>query len=214
MPALSFTVERAEPVRFAAAPTLAFTLRIDNAGGEAIRSLALDAQIRIAATRRAYDAAAQARLADVFGEPERWSTTLHGLFWTRTTLIVPAFGERTTVSLPIACTYDFDVAASRYPDALADGAIPLDFLFSGSVFYTDAAAVLRVERIAWDREAAFELPVRTWKEALEQHFPDTAWVRLRRDTFARLAAYRARRALPTWEAALEALLARDAEVAA
>ena len=41
---------------------------------------------------------------------------------------------------------------------------------------------------------------------MERHFPGAAWLRLRRETFDRLAAYRARNALRSWEEALERLI--------
>ncbi|HZP40403.1 MAG TPA: DUF6084 family protein [Candidatus Binatia bacterium] len=206
MPALSFAVDRAEAVRFAAAPTLAFTLGI--AATAPVRSIALDAQIRIAVGRRAYDPATQARLVDVFGEPARWATTLHDLFWARAAVVVGAFDGRTAVEVPVPCTYDFDVAAAKYLHALGDGEIPLALLFSGTVFYLDGEGRLRAERIPWDCEAAFRLPVRTWKAAVEQHFPHSAWLRIDRDVFGRLSAYRARRALATWDDTVDALLRR------
>jgi hypothetical protein len=41
---------------------------------------------------------------------------------------------------------------------------------------------------------------------MERSFGDAPWLRLRRDVFDRLYAYRARHALGTWEATVEALL--------
>jgi hypothetical protein len=48
--------------------------------------------------------------------------------------------------------------------------------------------------------------VRVWREALDRAFPGTAWIRVRRDVFDRLQAYKSTRALLTWDAALEELL--------
>ncbi len=47
---------------------------------------------------------------------------------------------------------------------------------------------------------------------MERYFPNSAWLRLRKDTFDRLYRYRVRASLPTWEDALERLL-RAAEEA-
>ena len=210
VPDLDFGVEAADVLRYAAAPTLAFRVRIASRGGEAIRSLALTTQVRIAVTRRSYDERAQARLVELFGDPSRWSQTLRSLLWTHTTLFVPAFTGSTLVEMPVTCTYDFDVAATKYFHALADGDVPLEFLFSGTVFYT-APQGLQTARIPWDKEAQFRLPVRLWKEMMEHYFPGTAWLRLRTDTFDRLYAYKAERALASWEDAIEALLAADEE---
>lgn len=38
------------------------------------------------------------------------------------------------------------------------------------------------------------------------HFPNSAWVRVRRDTFDALCRYRSERALPTWDDAFDAML--------
>ncbi len=208
VPDLEFEVEDAHVLRYAAAPTLVFRLRIGALGGDVIRSLALTTQIRIAVTRRSYDEPTQRRLVELFGDPSRWSQTLRSLLWTHTTLFVPAFTGSTVVEMPLACTYDFDVAATKYFHALAEGEVPLEFLFSGTVFYATGQG-LQTARIPWDKEAQFRLPVRRWKEMMDHYFPGTAWLRLRTDTFDRLYAYKAERGLASWEDAIEALLAAD-----
>jgi Family of unknown function (DUF6084) len=204
LPRLEFAVEGAEAARFAAAPTIAFELRIGS--DMPVRSLSLNTQIRIVPARRAYDAEDEGRLLDLFGARERWGDSLRSFLWANATLLVPPFTGSTLVELPLACTYDLDVAASKYFDALRDGDVPLELLFSGTVFYLGQAGALRTAQIPWECEAQFRLPVRVWKEAIEHHFPGTAWLRLRRDVFDRLVAYKAKRTLPTWEAAIEELL--------
>jgi hypothetical protein len=204
MAELAFTVVDAARVEYAAVPTLRFALRIDSP--EPVRSILLDTQIQIAARRRAYDASAHDRLFELFGATADWGTTLRTLLWTRTTLVVPAFTGSTTVDVPVACSYDLEVAASRYLDALADGDVPLEFLFSGSVFAGGPGGALQVTRLSWDHEAEFRLPVAVWRETMERYFHGTAWLRLRKDAFDRLAAYKSRHALATWEDALDALL--------
>ena len=55
MPDLTFQVEKAEPLPFAAAPQLIFKVRIGNIPeDEAIHSIALRCQIRIEPARRSY----------------------------------------------------------------------------------------------------------------------------------------------------------------
>jgi Family of unknown function (DUF6084) len=102
------------------------------------------------------------------------------------------------------------VASAKYLAALGDGDIPLELLFSGTVFYAAPGGALQVSRISWSAEAAHRLPVRVWREAIDGHFPHSAWLRLDRDAFDRLAAFKAARTLPSWEAALDLLL-QDAE---
>jgi hypothetical protein len=206
LPQLAFAVTGAAPLAHAAVPTLRFSLRIDSRDGRAIRSILLDTQIQIAARRRRYEPGEQERLFELFGPPAGWGTALRTLLWARTTLVVPPFAQSTEVELPVVCSYDLEVAASRYLDALDGGEVPLEFLFSGSVFYAGAGGALQTARLSWNHEAGYRLPVSVWKETLERYFRGTAWLRLRKDSFDRLAAYKSRHALPTWEDALDRLL--------
>jgi hypothetical protein len=200
--ALGFSVVGAARVEHAAVPTLRFALRVQSE--VPVRSVLLDVQVQIAARRRGYDAAAHDRLFELFGPVADWGTTLRTLLWTRTTLVVPGFDGSTTVDLDVPCSYDLEVAASRYLDALSDGVVPLEFLFSGSVFYEQDGA-LQTTRLSWESEAAYALPVSVWKETMERYFRGTAWVRLSKDSFDRLSAYKSRNALATWDDALASL---------
>jgi hypothetical protein len=204
-PELVFAVEDAAVLRHAAAPTLAFRVRVD-AGAATVRSLMLAMQVRIDVTRRAYDAPTQERLVELFGEPSRWGQTLRSLLWTHATALVPPFTGRAVVEVPLSCTYDFDVAAAKYLHAVRDGEVPLLFLFSGTVFYAGPAG-LQVARIGWDSEAGYRMPAGLWREMMDHYFPGSGWLRLGADTFDRLYAFKARRALASWDEAVEALLA-------
>lgn len=206
VPQLSFRIRGAAAERYSAAPTLNFALGIERAGGGPVRSILLDVQVQIAARRRAYGEAEQAWLVELFGTPDRWGTTLRTLLWTRTTLVVPPFSDSTEVTLPLACSYDLEVNAASYLSGLEDGEVPLEFLFSGSVFYAGPGGMLQTARIAWDREAEYRLPVRVWREAMDRHFPGAAWLRLGRPAFDRLRAYKAEHGLRTLEDAVERLM--------
>jgi hypothetical protein len=205
VPELGFTVLDARSAEHAAAPTLTFVLEIRAAGRE-IRSVLLDVQIQIAARQRPYGEASQERLLELFGAPARWGTTLRTLPWLRTTVVVPPFADAAIVELAVPCTYDLEVTAARYFAALDDGEIPLEFLFSGSVFFSTPQGTLQTVRIAWDSDVDFRLPVAVWREAMERHFPHSAWLRLGRDSYDRLCAYKARHAHASWEAAIDSLL--------
>jgi Family of unknown function (DUF6084) len=209
VPDLNFEVVHAEVLPFAAVPSLLFKLRIENLEEEPVRSVALNTQIRISATRRHYEATEQERLLELFGEPSRWKDTLRSLLWTHTVLQVPPFSGSTVVDMPVPCTYDLEVVAAKYFYALDDGEVPLEFLFSGTVFYVGEGGWLQTARISWEKEAEFRLPVRLWKDTMEHYFPNSAWIRLRKDAFDRLYSYKARKGFPTWEAAVEALVSID-----
>jgi hypothetical protein len=205
IPELVFTVQDAERLAHAAVPTLRFALHVDS-GGASVRSIQLDVQIRIAARRRRYDPAATDRLFELFGPRADWGANLNSLLWTHTTLVVPPFTASTTIDLPVTCTYDLEVAASRYLDALSDGEVPLEFLFRGAMFYSGPDGRLQTARISWAAESEYRLPVAVWKETMDHHFPGTAWLRVDKDSFDRLCTYKSSRALPTWAAVFDELL--------
>lgn len=205
---LSFAVEGADRVQHAAAPTVRFAVRVSAAEGRAIRSVLLDTQIQIAARRRRYDAAAEEKLFELFGAPAGWGSALRTLPWTRVTSVVPPFTGSTLVDVQVPCSYDLHVVASRYFDALEGGAVPLEFMFSGTVFAAGPGGMLQATRISWESDAEFRFPVALWRETMERYFRGTAWLRVRKDAFDRLAAYKAREALPTWDDAIESLLER------
>ncbi len=211
MPDLDFGIEGAEVLEYAAVPSLLFKLRVENLEEEPIRSVSLNTQVRIAATQRHYDTAEQQRLLEIFGAPHRWGQTLRSLLWAHTTLQVPRFSGSTVVDMPIPCTYDMEVIGSKYFHALEDGEVPLEFLFSGTVFYAAEGGRLQIARISWEKEAEFRLPVQLWRETMERYFPNSAWLRLRKDAFDRLYDYKVSRGFPTWEAAVESLLSASEE---
>jgi hypothetical protein len=212
MPELNFRVEGAQAVPYGATPMLAFKVRVTNTGGEeAIHTVALRAQIQIEVTRRHYSAGEQSKLVDLFGEPERWGQTLRNMLWTHAIVMVPPFAKETVVDLEVPCTFDFNVAATKYFHGLAEGDLPLNFLFSGTVFYADASDHLQVAPISWDKEAKFSLPLNVWKDVIDHYYPNSAWLYLRRDVFDRLYQYKVRHGIPTWEQVIERVLSGTEE---
>jgi Family of unknown function (DUF6084) len=213
MPDLGFHVEGAEAASFSATPTIAFKLRITNVNsGEAIHSVALRCQIQVEVTRRRYAPEEQQKLRDLFGETDRWSQTLRNILWTHAGVNVPAFDNATMVDLPVPCTFDFNVAATKYFHGLSDGEVPLCLMFSGSVFYSQDGGGMQVAPISWDKEARFRLPVKVWRDMMDTYYPNSAWLCLRRDVFERLYDYKVRNGIPTWEEALENMLAAEEAV--
>jgi len=208
MPDLNFSVEGAEPVPFAAAPVIALKLRLTNTdAGQTIHTVALRAQIQIEATRRRYTDTEKAKLADLFGEPDRWSRTLRSMLWTHSNVVIPSFAGSTVADLQVPCTFDFNVAATKYFHGVDAGDIPLNLLFSGTVFYALPDGTLQVAPIPWEKEARFRLPVQVWRKMMDEYYPHSAWLAIHRDVFERLYEFKIRHGIPTWEEALERLLA-------
>jgi hypothetical protein len=214
MPDLSFQIEGASVLPFAAAPTLAFRLQVRNASAnETIHTIALRCQIQIEVTRRRYTPEEQERMLDLFGTPDRWSQTLRSLLWTNLNMVIPAFaGDSTVADLHVPCTFDFNVAATKYFAGLTEGDIPLNILFSGTVFYAPPDCGLQVAPISWEQEANFKLPVKVWREMMDFYYPNSVCISLRRDVFDRLYRYKMQHGIPTWEDALEEVLPMEVAV--
>jgi uncharacterized protein DUF6084 len=211
MPDLHFAVEGAEATPNTVTPQITFKLRINNSEIQPVHSIALRVQVQIEPVRRRYTAQEQQNLKELFGEPERWSTSLHPLLWANVNLNLSGFAGETLVDLLVPCTFDFNVAVTKYIYGLENGELPISFLFSGTVFYAGTVG-LQVAQIPWDREAAYRLPVRVWKEMMDRYYPNSAWIALRRDVFERLYEFKSRHGLATWEQVLERMMGLTAGV--
>jgi len=210
MSELVFECLDARPERYAAVPTIVLRLRLSEVTGERIHTIALRCQIRIEPQLRRYGPQEAERLADLFGETSRWSDTLKPLQFTNLSVMVGGFTGATEFDLPVPCTYDFEVAASKYLHALGDGEVPLLLLFSGTIF-TKGLSGFSVSQVPWHKEATYRLPVSVWREIMDRFFPGAGWIRVRRDTLDTLQRFKAIRALPTWDDALEALFKEAGE---
>jgi len=206
---------RAEP--YAAVPTLMLRLRITTAAAAELGSgpaagpvhaIALRCQIRIEPQRRGYDPVEEERLYELFGTAPGWGDALRPFLWTHVATTVGGFTGSTEIDLPVECSYDLEVAGAKYLHALGDdGEVPLLLLFSGTVFRRGVdGAGFATEPVAWDSMASYRLPVAVWRSMIDLYFPGTAWLRLPRPTIDALQRFKAQRALPTWEQAIEQLL--------
>ena len=48
--------------------------------------------------------------------------------------------------------------------------------------------------------------VALWQEMIQRYYPNSAWIRLRKDVFDQLYQYKATHAFPTWEEVVDHLL--------
>jgi hypothetical protein len=211
MPDLSFEIISAEVAPYSVVPLLIFKMRIVNEEEEQIQNVNLRCQIMLTVTQRRYNADEKAKLKELFGEPERWGKTLRTFLWTNVNTVVPRFTGSTTIDLPVPCSYDFEVVSTKYFNALEDGEIPLNFLFSGTMFYEGEGGNLQIGQISWSKEANYRLPVAQWKDAIASAFPNTAWIRLQKDVFDQLYQYKITHGLITWEDVLTRLLRASGE---
>lgn len=211
MPDLSFQIEGADAPSNVAAPLINFQVRVTDAEKMPIHSVALRVQVQLEPVRRRYTPAEQEHLKELFGEPERWSKSVHPLLWTNLNVNVSAFDGSTVFSVPVPCTFDFNIAITKYIYGLEAGEIPVTLLFSGTVFHAGRMG-LQIAQIPWDRDASYRLPIHLWKEMMDLHYPNSAWLCLRRDVFEKLYSFKAQHGIPTWEQTLERILPQAEEV--
>jgi hypothetical protein len=204
---LTFTVEDVAAEQFSVTPRLIARIGIAAGNEEPIQAIALRCQIRIEPLRRPYSDEEAEGLVDLFGPRERWANTQRTFLWQHTTAMVQGFSGATEIALPLECTYDFEVAASKYLHALRDGAIPLLFLFSGTIFVPGERG-FSVRQVSWECEAQHAMPVKVWNDLTRLHYPNAGWVRLGHDTVAALAAYKSARGMLDFEEAVTTLLAQ------
>jgi hypothetical protein len=195
----------ARPSAQTASPGVTFRLQIDDPSEVPVYAIALRCQVRIEPRGRRYAKDEQQRLYELFGDVSQWDRTLQGVTWSQSSIMVPSFDRRIEVDLPVACTYDLEIACAKYLNAIRTGDIPLLFLFSGTVFKGHKGAI-SVEPVPWDLSATFRMPSDVWHAAMEQFFPGGGWIRLQRETIDRLQAFRGRRAVVTWDEAIDELL--------
>jgi hypothetical protein len=205
MTEVTFAVLEVAPEPYAVTPILTARVGVAAVGDEPIHAIALRCQVRIDPVRRPYTDEEASGLIDLFGPRERWSTTQHTFLWQHAAAMVQGFSGTTQTNLPLECTYDFEVASAKYLHALRDGAVPLQFLFSGTVF-TQGPKGFAVQQVPWDREDRYDMPVSVWRDLIQQHYPNTGWLRLDHDTIDALASYRSTRGLLSFDDSIASLL--------
>lgn len=206
-PEPEFAVLGVRTVRYAASPMLALDLQVTEPAGGQVYMIALTIQLMIEPARRTYDDATRARLVELFGAPERWSVTTRSLVWAQLDVVVPAFTGSTTVSVPIACSYDQELAAAKYLHSLPDGVAPLALHFNGTIYYRDEHGSLQMVLVPWTKSIDFRMPVSVWRDTIDHYYPNTSWMALRTHTLEALQRQKVDRGLPTLDACVQALLA-------
>jgi hypothetical protein len=202
---VDFTCTEVVADRYAAGPTVVLRMRAEERTGVRVHALALRCQVRIEPLRRHYNDREAARVVDLFGDRARWGRTMQPLQLAFLAQVLPGFTGDCSFELPLPLSYDVEVAAHKYLAGLEEATVPLLLLFSGQVF-TGVPGSIAVEPVPWHKEAVARLPVTVWREAMDAHFPDQAWLRVSRSTHDRLAAYRGRHGLLGWDDVLHRLL--------
>jgi hypothetical protein len=206
VPEPEFEVLSARTVRYAAAPMLAIDLQVSEPSGRPVYMMALTIQVMIDPARRRYDDATREKLLELFGEPERWSVTTRSLVWCQLDVLVPAFTGSTVVAVPIQCSYDLELAATKYLRSLPDGEAPVALHFNGTIYYPGDDGGLQMVLVPWTKSIDFRMPVSVWNETIEHYYPNTGWVALRSETLEALGRAKVQRGLATLDACVAALI--------
>jgi hypothetical protein len=212
VPDLNFKVESVAAVSHAAVPMYNFRIRVSGPGAVSIHAVALECRIFVAVPWQEYSQDDLDRLDDLFGEPSRWGQHHRPMPWTSSSLIVPPFTGIGMFDLQAPCSFDFDVAATKYFYGLQQGSAPLRFEFTGTVFHQTESGGVGVSPIPVGKEARFSLQAHIWTAMMEAYYPDSLWLRLPRDIFDRLSQYKSEQHIPTWEDMLERMLPAAPEV--
>ena len=201
---LDFAVQGLEIAPRSATPLLIFKLRV---GATApVEHVTIQVQIRIEATHRDYAAAERERLSELFGAAADWDRSLRGLLWTNASVTVPAFTDDCVIDLPVGCSYDFSLAATKYFYGLKAGEVPLLLLFGGTIFFRNGEGDLQIGQIAQHKEASYRFPVGTWRALMERYYSGTVPLSLSREVFDEVYRYKRRHALASWDDTLRLLL--------
>ena len=207
MPDLTFEIIGCRVKEFAITPTLAFQLQVTNAiEHEEVYAAALKCQVMVESVKRTYNEETKDRLHELFGPPERWDETLRQFFWQIINIPVPRFKGQTVIEFTLACSEDQVTSAGKYFYAVRDGLIPLAFLFSGTLFYSDANGNLQVTLVSWEKEALCKMPARLWQEMMDIHFPNMRWLRVSNELYQRLVTQKSQTHFPTLEMYVESIL--------
>jgi hypothetical protein len=206
VPEPEFEVLGARPVKYAAAPMLTLDLQVSEPSGRPVYMIALTIQVMIDPARRRYDDATRERLLELFGPPERWAVTTRSLVWCQLDVLVPAFTGSTTVAVPVSCSYDLELAATKYLHSLPDGEAPLALHFNGTIYYRGEDGGLQMVLVPWTKSADFRMPVSVWSETVNHYYPNTGWVALRTETLQALQRAKLDRGLATLDATVSALI--------
>lgn len=201
-----FTILGMEAVHGALTPTLRFEMHVTEPEGLEVHTIALSTQVQVEPAKRRYDPETRAKLEELFGAAERWGSTTQNFQWAHVQALVPGFTQSTTFSLDIPCTYDLEIAATKYFYGLADGEVPLAFHFSGMVMYAGAHDRLQIRPVPWSCSARWRMPIAQFKAAMTACYPGGGWIRLAPDTLETLNARRAADGHHSFDALVTALL--------
>lgn len=208
-PDVAFEIVSTGALERAATPTLSFGAKITDGSGIEVYTIALSALFTIEPGKRTYEPEARERLAELFGEPERWAATTGAFRWAQVDVLVPSFTGEVGFEIKVPCTYDHEIAATKYFAGLSDGVVPLQIHFNGTLFYRGDGGQLQMMMLPWDLSVRHDLPIGVWREMIDRHYPEGTWVRLEEATLDRLRRVKTSGGSATYDRAIAAMLDRE-----
>lgn len=202
----SFEVVEVRALERAAAPTLTFSTRIADESGIEVYTVALSVMFTIEPGKRSYDTDSRERLSELFGAPERWASTTGAFRWSQVDVLVPSFTGEASFDVPVPCTFDHEIAATKYFGGLRDGVVPLHLHFNGTLFFRGPDGQLQMMLLPWDLSVRHELPVATWRTMMDNHYPEGAWIRVEEETLARLRRLKTEGGIATYDRVVSGML--------
>ena len=101
------------------------------------------------------------------------------------------------------------MGSAKYFHAVKDEMCRYAFSSAAQYFIRLLTGRCRLSRSAGRKKRDFAFR-KVWHEMMDHYYPNSAWLRLGRDAFERLYAYKRRHGLVTWEEAIESLIAARA----
>ena len=120
--------------------------------------------------------AEQEQLKELFGETERWSKSLHPLLWANINVNVPAFTGSTVVDVPVPCTFDFNVAMTKYILRTRRWRDSHHAALQRDRFLRRPHRACRWRRFRGIVRPAIGCRFSVWKEMMDLYYPNTAWL--------------------------------------
>ncbi len=205
--AVTFAVLEIAPEPYAVTPILTARIGVAAIGDDPVHAIALRCQVRIEPLRRDYTDPEAAGLLDLFGPRERWSSTQRNFLWQHGAAMVPGFVDTTQVDLALDCTYDFEVAASKYLHAAArrndTAAIPVQW----NRFHPGHRAASRCSRCRGIARTISSFRSRCGRTSWHNTSRTPVGCGCDATPSAQLTAYKTQRALLSYDEAIASLMA-------
>ena len=174
-------------------------LRITETTGAPVHAVALRCQIRIEPQRRRYTATKRHAWSSCSASTPQWGDSLRPFLWTHVATTVTGFEGATEVDLPVACTYDFEVAAHQVPPRARGRRDPARAAVLRHGLHAADEAGFAAEPVAVARGSVVPAAGAVWRDMMDLYFPNSGWLRVGRETLDALQRFKAERALPTWD---------------